>query len=393
MRHEGRSSVTRNASPIIGTTKMARDWACGALFLACFVLPGCGERAGEGAPAETPELSQPTDFDHGFWSIQNVWEQTDGTLLVLDRREGALLSLDPESGEVSTVLWDGEGPQEVRSFGNVIRLAGDTLVAMMPGNAAFQIIADGEIAGQRSVPVDIAGRPQRDTIGHWLVTLGAGNTASGGASTQHLVRFLGGEDGAPTDTVRTREVEGSSAFTSLRRGEDAPVDVRDFDARTHERLAPDGWVAVLHPDPYRVEWLDPDGQWHRGDELSFEAVPVDADLRRDILERLRSLPREGEQMDHLVANSDDVSELPPYLREADDPGGVLFAPDGQLLVLRSQLGVSDSTRYDVLARDGTRSGQIRLGPRERIIASSPDALYVVVRDEVDLQYLRRIPVN
>ncbi|TVP76422.1 MAG: hypothetical protein EA352_05705 [Gemmatimonadales bacterium] len=362
-------------------------------LLLVLALAACSEGPEDPEPAGALELSEATDFDHAFWSIEDVWELADGTLLVLDRGEGALFSLDPESGEVAEVLQDGEGPQEVRSFGNVIRLAGDTLAAVMPGNAAYQLISGGKIVGQRSVPLDILGPPQRDTLGHWLVTPSAGDAAAGGGgSVRHLVRFMEGEEGTPPDTVRSREVEASSPFTALRRGEDPPP-VRDFDARMHERLAPDGWVAILHPDPYRVEWLDPDGQWHRGGQLSFEAVSVDAALRRDILERLRGLPREGEQMDHLVENSDGVTELPPYLREANDPGGVLFAPDGQLLVLRTQLGVSDSTRYDVLARNGTRSGQIRLGPGERIIASSPDALYVVVRDEVDLQYLRRIPVN
>lgn len=108
------------------------------------------------------------------------------------------------------MLQDGEGPQEVRSFGNVIRLAGDTLAAVMPGNAAYQLISGG---------------------------------------------------GSPSCTP-----------------------------------TPTGWSGSTRTDS--------------GTE------------------------------------------------EANDPGGVLFAPDGQLLVPRTQLGVSDSTR-----------------------------------DEVDLQYLRRIPVN
>jgi len=55
---------------------------------------------------------------------------------------------------------------------------------------------------------------------------------------------------------------------------------------------PDGWVAVVRTDPYRVDRRSPDARWVRGAAVPFPVVRMDEKEKRAYMERLVLPPNE-----------------------------------------------------------------------------------------------------
>jgi hypothetical protein len=62
-----------------------------------------------------------------------------------------------------------------------------------------------------------------------------------------------------------------------------------------------------------------------------------------------------------------------------------------VLLIRKQPAANQApeTRYDVIDRQATLLGQLTLPSNQRIVASGTKALYVVAKDEDDIERLRR----
>lgn len=77
--------------------------------------------------------------------------------------------------------------------------------------------------------------------------------------------------------------------------------------------------------------------------------------------------------------------LPPFLSDAR----VEFAPDGTLWLERSLASPDDAPTYDLIDRVGRVSARVRLPPGRRLLGFGRGSVYVVRRDEFDLEYLER----
>lgn len=79
-----------------------------------------------------------------------------------------------------------------------------------------------------------------------------------------------------------------------------------------------------------------------------------------------------------------VPAIPPFQK-----GGLIAAPNGNLLVARTPSADAPETRYDEVDRQGQLVRQILLAPQERIVGIGPRSIYVAATDEVGLQHVRR----
>ena len=100
-------------------------------------------------------------------------------------------------------------------------------------------------------------------------------------------------------------------------------------------LFPDGWIAVAHPDPYRVDWRRPDGRWIRGAPLSFTPVKVDEG------EKCFAAARRGSDACDLDRYPGWPENVPAFQMDTDPwrrigPNGIVLraAPNGMLLINR-----------------------------------------------------------
>jgi len=77
--------------------------------------------------------------------------------------------------------------------------------------------------------------------------------------------------------------------------------------------------------------------------------------------------------------------LPPYPNDA----GIGFSGRGNLWIERSVPSADDGPLYDIIDRSGARIATVHLPIGRRLAGFGSDAVYLVRRDEVDLEYLER----
>jgi hypothetical protein len=69
-----------------------------------------------------------------------------------------------------------------------------------------------------------------------------------------------------------------------------------------------------------------------------------------------------------------------------------FAYDGKLWIQRT-VEAGSPTVFDVVDRTGQRIEQIQLPPNRRLVGFGAHTVYLVVKDEVDLEYLERYEIG
>jgi hypothetical protein len=147
-------------------------------------------------------------------------------------------------------------------------------------------------------------------------------------------------------------------------------------------LFPDGWVAIVRLEPYRVDWLTPEGRSVRGPQLPHRNVRVDAQAKAWILEEL------AQQSGRAPRSASDIPDwpevLPPFV-----PSALLAAPDGTLWIRKAATAPKARVQYDVVDRQGRLVRRVSMAANERVIGFGPDALYVVAVDDDGIQRLQR----
>ena len=120
----------------------------------------------------------------------------------------------------------------------------------------------------------------------------------------------------------------------------------------------DGWIAVAHPDPYRVDWRRPDGEWVRGAALPFDRVPV-TDWQKCFAATGDRNPVACDGPGWAKGVSlPSPDHIPPFVMERHDrttPGGIAVrpGPSGMLLIQRTLMADAPGRRYDVIDRTGS----------------------------------------
>ena len=198
-----------------------------------------------------------------------------------------------------------------------------------------------------------------------------------------------GIDGGEFDTIAVLGGQGL-AGVRVERGLTPLQRISQLATDGQAWLFRDGWIAVAHPDPYRVDWRRPDGQWIRGAPLPFTPVEVTHEEKCFRLSRV-TLYTECRLDQFPVAWPKHVPAFVKSRLRRVTPGSTALrpAPGGMLLVIRTPTVEAPENRYDVIDRSGVLRGVFRLPVDQTIVGFGPSSLYVVRKDEVDLQTLSR----
>ena len=353
------------------------------------------------------ELPQATGRLEGtqFSRIVGVSELNDGRVLVSDQLERSLYIVDFELGGVHEIGSIGDGPGEYQAPGYLYGLGGDTTV--MVDSQVFRMIllvGDSIVRTLNTPPGtlnQLGGRPWGvDREGR---VLGASGYAySPGvlplsrveADSLRLLLSTGSVfSGMGTRFETIAEVGGQGrqgawvTFQGRRRYVTSPLASEGQGWLFH-----DGWVAVAYPEPYRVDWLRPDGSWIRGRSNSVTPARV-TDQDKCLAERRN---HDGADCRETLASR---VAWPRYLptfvmaREWITPGGIalLPAPGGTLLVRRTATAAAPGTRYDIVARGGPLIAVLSLPEGSAIVGLGESCLYVVTADTMGLLTLSRHP--
>jgi hypothetical protein len=209
-----------------------------------------------------------------------------------------------------------------------------------------------------------------------------------------------------TDTVAYLNMPQAQIQTSRSSG-GTNVSVRlggsamPFVAQPAWAVAPDGRVAVVTPEPYRVTWYSPTGQRTAGEPIPYQRVRVTEAEKEAHREAFRSSPPTGISMsiDGSAGRSVSTTSVPftepaswPEFKHPYSSGSmnVIVAPTGELWVQKLLPFTEKNPTYDVIGGQGELAGRVVLPVGTRLLGFGANgAVYLVRRDADDLEYIQR----
>ena len=229
-----------------------------------------------------------------FSMVAAVRELSDGRVIVADWRENKISICSFKAMFCDALTRTGDGPGEYRRFGNLFPLAGDSTVISADGR--WNVFYKDHFVAQQRFPsegvwaVDIAGVDRTGRVlqiapTHYLSHQGRGISEPQEADALAVVRrrrtpqaslyFLGKE----ADTVATlRGTRGEVRAATSGTFHGAAIHyrlIKPLRAQQQALMFPDGWIAIALDEPYRVDWITPDGRRLRGAPLPFAVRALD----------------------------------------------------------------------------------------------------------------------
>ena len=358
----------------------------------------------------TRTLSKPqAEYAEPFSEIGSIRELRDGRVIVVDSRDLTVKLLDLRAGTETTIGRMGEGPGEYRWPRRLYPLPGDsTLLQDNAGGRLLIIKPDGKPGGffdpTRAENDTLLARARRffirttDSRGSLYgelqpIRVGA-NDALELADHAAIERF--------NYATRARD---TVALWPMRKDANARLmngmvmtqpRMQPFPAWDHWVVAPDGRIAFVFFDPYRVDFVGADRRVIQNPPIPYERVRVDDALKQQYREErqrptmvLMGTRGGGSTIQQMRMPFREPTEwpqfLPPFL------GTSVFAPDGLLWIPRAT-PAGRPPLYDIIDGQGKLVERIQLPPRTKLVGFGANAVYVVRLDQDDLQYLQRYPL-
>jgi hypothetical protein len=328
-----------------------------------------------------------------FVRIHSIRELADGRVLVSENSnnnpESRLVVADLRSGLVRQIGRQGAGPAEYRIAGTLLALPRDSslLVEGQQGRRWLLLAGDSIV---RTIPPD---HPALRAVPGELFGADSSGNVLGLRTT--AVEQLEGDisrlrEGAILVSRRTARADTFAHlrgyYQQVRFNRERTFSVHSVlhgSGEEQVQLFPDGWIAMVHVEPYHVVWRSPSGEMRRGPNLPWEAPRSDAGEKRAFEDRQRK--RMGDRY------RPGRADYPWAARLAPIRPGSLPTPEGFILIARSQWSRVTDSRYDLVDRSGNIMGRLALPDSERVVGFGPRSIYVAVTDGDGFQRLRRHP--
>jgi hypothetical protein len=358
-----------------------------------FLVPPALAAGQAGNPIELPPPNAVASTQ--FTNVRDIRELSDGTLLVGDRLETRLVHIvwdPPAESEIGRI---GEGPGEFRGIGPLFPLRGDSTLFIDSYSGRWNLldytrivqtirrerfwpgVRNGELAGT-------------DTLGH---ILGTQNFSFPGGSPRgvygdSLLVLRASFPTERTDTVARIRGQGGEGLliqepTAERPGRIFPQN--PLGSQDEAMLFPDGWMAIVRLDPYRVDWISPALVLHPGEPLPYQPVEVSD---REKCAALARWIRQDASCDPDVFPGWPTF-FPPIVHNRTRGPVLLAAPTGHLAVRRTPSATIPGNRYDIVGRDSRLVGTLQLPENETLIGFGRQSVYILAKDDWDLETLRR----
>ena len=377
----------------------------GAATMAATV--GAGVLVAQTAMVLPPSIAE---FGRELGRITTVRELTDGRVLVIDATERRIVVVDFVKQRFEVVGRSGQGPGEyVRPIG-LQPFRGDSTIVADGGSRRWLVLAGTTVVAtlppdDPAVAATFAGTRYADARGivaGWGVEPPGPGVVDAGISDSGLIFFVA-RGRTRIDTIvrigRTPQrffgwTDATSGQTVFRASAAAFATSEDF------LLFPDGWLAIVHLNPYRVDWRRPDGSWVRGQALPVAAIPMTEREKAYWLERNARAatlppvipPNAPPEIQAAIAASarrrftEYPESVPPIQGMSSLP-----APNGTIVIPRTPTADSRTARYDVVDRRGRLVGKLVLERGERIVGFGKSVVYIAAEDGDGLDHLRKHP--
>ncbi|MEZ4415709.1 MAG: hypothetical protein R3E10_08135 [Gemmatimonadota bacterium] len=377
------------------------------------VVAAIGMGSEAGSAQGVPRLVRDAALDEGFGLVNRVRELPDGRLVVADPLSKTLQVVDLAKGRVEPFGREGQGPEEYRQPDAVYALPGGRSLLVDLGNARLtELGADlrfGEThpmatgtpgPGGNFEPRIPAGADGQGRIYYQTVGLAPGGALPTHAKVKRWDLATGEIVELGEAQLPAREDRSSGGPNAQQRMvRQIPLSAADGWA-----VGADGRVALVRMgEPYRVDWIDPDGTVHPGTPVPYDPIPIRTADKNEWVQT--SAQRGGGigisvEMNNsqvrtsfargggLGAEADINDYTWPETKPAFDPGDVLVDPSGRAWVRRYRRA-GEPPLYDVFDASGKRIGSVELEPARRLVGFGNGTAYVIRFDEMDLQYIER----
>lgn len=330
--------------------------------------------------AATPLAAQvPTDSTPRFSRVVGVRELRDGRVIVADAGQLKVWLLQPDLRTGGQLGRTGTGEGEYQSADLLIPAGDTTLVFDILGSGLVQVGPDGAIGRTRPIrPASSAANaiaPEiraSDARGRIYYTGPVPRNRPPNA-TRDSVALLRREVAADrADTIAWLRVPVSGP----RRAKDADSLIQSrpdpFEWRDTWAVDPAGRVAIVRGDDYRVEFIE-EGRVTRGPTIGGTRVAVgEADIETLRARKFTVMGPNGP-----VNISDEpahaITRLKPFVAEGQQAH--LVDPEGRIWIERSRLAGDDTTRYDVIGRDGAVAFNVALKNDVRAVGFGTGTVY------------------
>jgi hypothetical protein len=318
-------------------------------------------------------------LDSSFSDVSPGVELENGSFLFIDRTEVVLYVADLKTFLIRRLGRSGAGPAEFRRPERVVADGkGGAIVPDAALRRALLISPSGELQGTGFVTSSNDGISATrirgfDPAGRFLYN---GTIASGGS--RDSLPILRWDPNTKQSTLMAwwpmvksilgpvvREPDGTTSQTvSL---------PQLWPKRTAWLALPNGSIALVRPDPYRVETIDSGGRVVRGPVVPFRALRVTTGEREAVRRDRGPMP-----------DNQFPATLPPF----EGTTGVLSTPFGEVWVERMRAWNDSIPAYDVFDSTGTLTNRARLRPHSRVVGFGDHTIYVARQTPEDgLWYL------
>ena len=367
-------------------------------------------------------------FDEPFSNVSpgTLRELRDGRVIVADPRDKLLQLVDFRTQTATKIGREGSGPAE---FGMPMRLLaapGDTTLLFDPLNQRYlTVLPDGKAGA--TFRVEFAPPPQQGP-GGGMMRMGMDTPRTADARGRLYFEsspFSMGPEGPRSadsaavtrydratqnlDTLawvalpkNNAQVSGGQGNMQVRIGAANPLTPRD-----EWTVFPDGRVAIARAQPYRVDWVLPNGSKQSSAPLRHTPVRMgDAEKKEEEAFRIRD--RQNQMMMTVEqgpggtqrrAQMGPGANAPPPEPRTDWPevkppfrtglASVLARENGELWVRRTEAAGAKGTLYDVINAQGAVSHQVRVGVGLTLVGFGNGTIYTTKTDADGLLYLQR----
>ena len=317
-----------------------------------------------------PQFAAPTWVSkHEFDIIVSVLELRDGRMLVADLKTPAVQLLEADGRYARSIGRKGSGPGEFTEPRSVLAHRGDSSLIIDRGLRRMLVLTPAlTIARTELLPADVQSE--------------ANNLQSNGRDALFFLTNAFSFDSAPGATVplrrwrfgqlKTDSLDALRPVATVRRmlkdkdGREMQAVVRavDYSLQDDWVAAPDGAIAVVRAQPYRVEWLLPDGSRMRGPVQNYTPIPVAASEREPFLGD--AIPK----------------TKPPFVASSS------FAdPFGRVWVRHYAAAKATMRQWSVFDRRGVLVSTLDLPSRVTLVHAGRRGVYAIRRDADDVQSL------
>lgn len=312
--------------------------------------------------------------------LDDFRELTERVSIAIDGLNRRIVLLDWETGRQATVGREGDGPGEYRTPLRLFPFTGGVALMLDQAGRLFTANANGELVALSRPNVvhrSRSGVRGADSLGRIYVEY-----------ERSVIRFEGGRPIWSDSLTIARWDPVSQRVDSIGRIAPSPTSMpvlvngltystpsqQPLRTRDQWTVSVDGVVAVVHVEPYSVEYLEAEGDRTVGPPILYERTKVTDEMRRE-------WETHSQPFDRYVPTAPWPRFVPPFLE-----GAMRFDAEGRLWIERTRVP-RGAQLYDVVDRRGRLVRRIQFPSGVRVTGFGAGRVYVAGSDSSSLVVL------